>query len=87
MCLPGTHDGHLEPCTLQPGLFLSLSVHDPSHDPRQVTPAKATDRCFEICGSNGGVAEDMSLLGCDAVSLGKHFLLFETILEMPDSDN
>jgi hypothetical protein len=62
-------------------------VHDLSHDPRQSTPAKAKDHGFEICGSNGGVAEDTSLLGCDAVSLGKHFLTFQTILEMPDSDN
>lgn len=84
VCLPGTHDGHLEPCTLQPGLFLSLSVHDLSHDPRQAAPAKARDHSFEICGSNGGGAEDTSLLECDAVSLGKHFLTFQTILELHD---
>ena len=83
-CLPGTHDGHLEPCTLQPGPSLSLSAHDLSHDHRRATPAKATDHSFEIFGSNGGVAEDMRLLGCDAVSLGEHFLKFQEIL---DSDN
>ena len=46
---------------------------------------KTRDHSFEICGSNGGVAEAKSLLRCDAVSLGKHFM-FQTTLETPDSD-